>query len=70
MTLRGWDVILDQVESWVLEVIFGADYHGIHVFCIFSPKISLLVMMVKLKQKVDAWGLPCLFTFCEMPIFL
>ena len=24
--------------------------------------------MVKLKQEVETWGLPCLFTCCETPI--
>ena len=39
--VRG--VVLDQFKSLVLEVIFGADYHGIHAFCIFSMKIPFVV---------------------------
>ena len=57
-----------QTESWVLEIIFGTDYQ--HAFYIFSMKIPLLGMeMVKIKQEVEPWGLPCLLTFCEIPFF-
>ena len=30
--------MLDQAESWVLGVISGADYPGIHACCIFLIK--------------------------------
>ena len=40
MTLSGVrGVVLHQFKSLVLEVTFGANYHGIHAFCIFSMKI-------------------------------
>ena len=74
MTLRGsgvgLGVVLDQAGSWVLGVIFGADHHGIHSFCIFLMKISLLrVEIVKLKEEVEPWESACLLTFCEISIF-
>ena len=60
--LRGimmwkWGIVLDQAESWVLRLISGIDYHGLHVFCIFSMKIPLLGMeMVKLNQEEEPWS--------------
>ena len=49
--------MLDQAECWILVVIFGADYHGIHTFCIFSTNSPLLGMeIVKLKQEVELWA--------------
>ena len=70
MTLRVVrGVVLDQFKRLVLAIFYGADYHGIHAFCIFSMKIPFLGMeMVKLKQEVEIWGLPCLFTCCKAPI--
>ena len=54
----GWEIVLDQAESWVLWVIFATNYHGIHAFCIFSTKIPFLGMeMIKLKQEVEPWGI-------------
>ena len=58
--VRGWDV-----------VIYGIDYLGIHTFCIFSMRLPLLGMeTVKLKWEIEPWEPPCLFTFCEIAIFL
>ena len=60
----------DQPESLVLWIIFGTSYHGIHAFCILSMKIPHFgIEMVKLIQEVEPWGPPCLFKFCEIPIF-
>ena len=49
-----WSFVLDQAESGILGMIFGADNHGVHAFCMSSMKIPLLGMeMVKLKQEVE-----------------
>ena len=48
--------MLDQAKSWVIGVIFGTDYPGLHAFCIYLMKIPLLgIEMVKLKQEVEPW---------------
>ena len=66
----GWGVVLDQAESWILGVRFGPEYYGIHAFYLFLMKILPLEMeMVELKQEVESYGLPCLFTFCEILFF-
>ena len=72
MTLRGdRGVVLDQFKSLVSEVILGADYHGIHAFCIFTMKIPFFVMVIiKLKQEVETWGLSVCLHAVKPPLFL